>query len=146
MLTCDEVRDLGTELALGMLAPTQEPVVREHVIECDQHTEVVELLAAAQAMAFGAEERTPSDGLRERVLAHQPSSAQTVAPRRIPWWLLQSVAAVAVLVAIVAFVAIRQSGGADELYLKAFTTDTAIDVEVSFSLFNQPIDIAAPIP
>ena len=137
MATCERFDEL--EYALGLMDETEELAVAEHLLTCAQHSELAGLQSTGVALAFAGGEREPPIALRARVLGavaqKNPESKGRFARRRL--WVPAAAAAVLVL-AFAAWVTLPlESGEDDALFVKAFHTDSAIDVEV-LADFSQP--------
>ena len=118
-ISCEQVDELAGAYALGAVDPDEDRSMSEHLATCDRpHVEARDLIGAGAALAAGAEDVTPSPGLRDRLMAtvaetpqdHRPQAQASVTPMtatsepRQPWWRMQPVAlgiaAVALLLVI----------------------------------------------
>jgi anti-sigma factor RsiW len=113
--SCEEVRELAPELALGVLAGDQRARALSHLARCDRcRGEVAALADAADAVLLVAPGREPPSGFESRVVAAMAPAPRPSRRRR--WWLVAAAAAVAVaLVAGVVVGATRGDGEREQL-------------------------------
>jgi hypothetical protein len=105
-LSCDEVRDLAAELALGILSGTERAEVLTHVAECRECQQLAARLAeAADLLLLVPPEAEPPSGFETRVLNRMSTPLR---PRRARVLLA---AAVIVLALVAGGVAVRVVGG-----------------------------------
>jgi hypothetical protein len=103
MLTCDDVRELAPELALGLVGGPERAEALTHLNACTQCRGVVgELTDAADALTLAAPEAEPPSGFERRTLAALAGSRRRTVRR---WVAL--VAATAAAAAIVSVVVVR---------------------------------------
>ncbi len=68
-MTCDELDDLTSALALGAALPEEVTAAREHLASCGRgHPDLARMLAIAELLAASVEPVTPPPGLRDRIL------------------------------------------------------------------------------
>lgn len=135
---CNRIDELAGAIAVGALEADELAAAMAHLETCDQpHTELRELLGAANALALSVEPRDPGPGLRARVMASAgaarpgrqmaPGAADRRADRRawLDWssvglWRGLAGAAAVVIVALVGWnVGLRQEMAVRDAALSA---------------------------
>lgn len=141
-LSCDEVRALAPELALGVLAGAERAAVLTHLARCDGCRDLVaDLARAADSVLLAARTAEPPPGFESKVLdrlaaerAAPPASPASLGalarPRsRRRSVLVAAVAAVAlVLLGAAGSWAAMRTAGTDELLSAAMRNDDGEDV------------------
>lgn len=95
-LTCDEIQELASELALGIAAGDERAMVLAHSRTCSSCRHLIEELSeTADVLLLAGPMREPPSGFESGVLARIQSAAQQRPPRR---WLAVAAAVAAVIV------------------------------------------------
>jgi hypothetical protein len=116
-LRCDEMEELGPELALGTLTGPERAEAVEHLASClDCRRRVAELAQVVDSLLVLAPEDDPSPELEARVLARtvREQPAHEVPARRSPWRrrvLAGSIAAAVLAVVAFTIVALGRDDG-----------------------------------
>jgi anti-sigma-K factor RskA len=135
-MNCDQVAELLPAYALDALPEDELLEVEEHLASCDLHEEALAFERVAARLPEAIEERAPSAGLRDRILA---TSRETAAPTAEPGappptplppqsargftrYMPYAMAAALALV-VVAFVALNPFAGDDAIVREATSPD-----------------------